>query len=86
MSKLKVYGWQGWRREAPGWHHQTREICAARSRAEVGRIVDRKPSALFNLEETGNDEELKVALAQPGVVFWRGLDEWGVPFQQEPQK
>lgn len=80
--KLKVYGWQGWRREAPGQHHQTREICAARSMAEVQRITSKKRSELFNLNETGNAQELETALATPGVVLWCGLDERDKPFRR----
>lgn len=84
MKPLKVYGWQGWRLAAPreaNGSHQTREICAARSMAEVARIAgQRSPRSLFNLCETGNDEECAAALANPGVILWRGLDrrrdEW----------
>ena len=76
-KKLKVYGWIGWRREAgtrPN-NQQTREIVAATSMAEVGRIIGTPHRQLFNLGETGNPRELEVALAEPGVVFWRPLDD-----------
>lgn len=75
--KLKVYGWLFHRAEAKNNSQQTREICAATSMREVGRITGQKVSNLFNLCETGNDEELRVALAEPGIIFWRELDSRG---------
>lgn len=76
---LRVYGWQGHRYECPAaanGSHQTREICAARSQVEVARCAGVKsPRQLFNLTETGNALELEIALRQPGVVFWRPIDE-----------
>lgn len=80
---LRVYGWQSCRPGVGlGVHNQTREICAAQSKAEVARIVGvRAPRLLFNLGETGNDEERAAALAQPGRVLWRGLDDWGKPWR-----
>jgi hypothetical protein len=70
---MKVYGWIGWRRDVP--RGQTREIVVARSMAEVGRIVGCKPRELFNLGETGNPDEIATASAEPGVVFWKPLDD-----------
>lgn len=67
--KLKVYGWLGRRGGA-----QTREICAAPSKVAVVRIVGGHKSDLFNLGETGNDDEVETALAHPGVVFWKPID------------
>lgn len=76
--ELKVYGWIGWRNEAklaPNGSHQTREIVAAHSVAEVLRIAGITRSEYgYSGSETGNDEELAVALAEPGVVFWAALD------------
>lgn len=72
IVRLRVYGWQSTRREATGWHKQTREIVAAHSLAEVARIVGVKsPASLFNLSETTNQIELKVAGSKPGVIFWK---------------
>ncbi len=72
-SEMRVYGWQGWKGATA-----TREIVCARSKAAVARIAGVKsPSRLFNLTETGNAEELRVARAKPGVVFWRPLDSRG---------
>lgn len=79
-NQLKVFSWIGRRTgvtvnpDAP-WNHQTREVVAARSKAEVGRIVGQDPRNLFNLGETGNKESVDLALSKPGVVFWRGLDD-----------
>jgi hypothetical protein len=79
-GKLKVFGWIGWRTgvvvhpHAP-WNHQTYEIVAAQSQAEVGRIVGEDPRRLHNLSETSNAEAVVQALAEPGVVFWRGLND-----------
>lgn len=82
MSKqLKVYGWQGYRREMPKryphipWVRQTREICAAPSKAAVAKIVGRPVYSLFNLNQTGNEFEIKSAMAKPGIVLWRGIDD-----------
>lgn len=77
--KLKVYGWIGWRNEAKpmaNGSHQTREVMATTSMAVVARALGKKrPSQVFNLCETGNDGECAVALAEPGVIFWRALDD-----------
>jgi hypothetical protein len=76
-KKLKVYGWTGYRIEAGnGTHrHQTREICAAYSMAEVARIAGvNRASQLFCLCETGNAKEIERATGKPGVIFWTELD------------
>lgn len=81
--RLKVYGWTGHRFEcppAPNGSHQTREIVAASSVAEVMRLSGRRRSGLFNICETGNDEEIATAMAEPGVVFWRGINDWRGPW------
>ncbi|MBW2672481.1 MAG: hypothetical protein JRD89_03575 [Deltaproteobacteria bacterium] len=71
----RVFSWQGWRLEARG-HHQTREIVAAKSKAAAARAVGETDARrLFNLGETYNAEELKQALSEPGVGFWRPLDQ-----------
>jgi hypothetical protein len=54
-------------------HHlnQVRAIVAAKSQAEVARIVgEPHPRRLFNLTETGNETECQVALARPGIVLY----------------
>jgi hypothetical protein len=75
--KLRVYRWQSYRRECPGTHSQTEEICAAPSKAAVGRIVGTNPRVLFNLGETGNAESIMQAMSEPGVVFWQPINSRG---------
>lgn len=78
-KKLHVYGWQGWRTEcpaAPNGGRQTREVCAAHSKAEAARVAGKKwAHQLFNFGETGNEQDIAAAMAQPGVVLWRPLDD-----------
>jgi len=79
--KLKVYGWQGIRSEcrpAPNGSQQTREVCAATSKAAVlkelhTRVHWRIPAS--EVCETGNAEECAKALSEPGTIFWHALDE-----------
>lgn len=81
--KIKVYGWIGARPESRvegNRHGQTREIVAAASMAEVLRITGMKRDDFTRSGcETGNQEELELALSKPGVVFWQPLyrdNEW----------
>jgi hypothetical protein len=84
---MKVYGWTAIlrraERDALGLPHhriQARCIIAAPSMAAIGRILGVRPGSLFNLCETGNDEEIRVASAKPGTFFAATLDgrrdEW----------
>lgn len=76
MRPLVVYGWIGRRLEAPKHHHQTREICAVRTKVELARICGvKRASQIWNLSETGNTEEIHKAMSKPGMVFWCGIDE-----------
>lgn len=73
--RLKVFGWTGARRGLVPGHGQTREIIAAKSAAEARRIAGISPYTWRNsADETGNAEELAVALGKPGVVFWQPLN------------
>ena len=76
--KLKVYSWQGWRSECPAARNgssQTTEVVAVKSKAAAARGAGvNRPAQLFNLTETGNDQDIAAAMAEPGVVFWRPLD------------
>lgn len=73
MRRLKTFGWQGHRMQAPGL--QTREICRASSMAAVARIAGVKsPRELFNLTETGNALEIAITSRDIGVIYWRPLD------------
>lgn len=73
-TKIKVYGWMGYRVNCPpalNGSCQTREICATTSMKRLCEILGCKKSELLNLTETGNDDECRIALASPGVIFWR---------------
>jgi hypothetical protein len=83
MSKTtrptEVYGWLGWRLESsssPNGGHQTRELLAASSVAEVLRRTGISRS-VYELQgdTTGNAEEIALAMSRPGVNFWRPLDD-----------
>jgi len=77
MRRLKVYGWQGHRYECPpsaNGSKQTREICAAPSIAQIMRDTGQTRADLFNICETGNDEEIAQAMSEPGTVWWAPLD------------
>lgn len=83
-KKLKVYGWQGSRREcrpAPNGSTQTREICAATSwlavEAETGPY--HKPHR-DHRGETGNASEIAQAMSEPFTVFWRPLNDYRGPW------
>jgi len=79
--KLTVYGWVGYRRECPkaaNGGQQTREVVAATSQKAAARAAgEEQPRRLFNLGTTENEEEIEVAMAHPGVVFWHPLDQRG---------
>lgn len=71
---LTVWGWNSFRQEANGSHHQTREIVAAPSKAAAARAAEVKdPRKLDNLCATGNAVEIHLAMAHPGVVFWASI-------------
>lgn len=78
-KKLKVYGWTGWRQECPtgpNGNRQTREVVAASSKKAVREIAgkwDTPPNS--ELTDTGNEDEIKQAMSEPGVVFWHPIDE-----------
>lgn len=78
---MRVYGYTGSRLECPPARNgslQTREIVAARSFVAAARAFGKSPSSLRPwCSETGNAEELSIAFAKPGVVFWRPLDFYG---------
>lgn len=77
MRKLKVYTWQGFRRECSNLHKQTREIVAATSQKAAAAVVGETPGRLFNLSETHHEGSVAKAMSQPGVVFWQPLDVHG---------
>lgn len=71
---LKVFGYTGHRKDALmalNSSGQTREVVATTTKAEAFRLsglsrteFDRKAC------ETGNPEEVEVAMSAPGTVFW----------------
>lgn len=81
VSRLRVYGWTAHVSQSVRiqlglrpWIIQARAIVAAKSLAEVGRLVDRPPRQLFNICETGNAREIATALEKPHTVFASALD------------
>ena len=84
MPKLKVYGWNSFRDQAPG-HSQTREIVATTSKVAAAKLAHFiRPSQMLNLCVTGNKEEIEQALSKPEAVFWRPLDKDG-PWTEAPK-
>lgn len=77
MKKLKVYGWIGYRSECNTRSHQTREIAASTSKLKIAKALGFNcASQVFNLTETENVGEIKLCLNNPGVIFWKGLDDY----------
>lgn len=61
-KKLKVFG--------GCFDGRNREIVAASSKVEAGRLFGRKSHTMRDFCcETGNTEEVETAMSQPGVVF-----------------
>lgn len=81
MRKLKVYGFIGHYRKMPAWvashKRQSREIIATTSMKRAAQIYNDRASRIFNLCETGNEGEIKIAMAKPHTVFWQPLDSVG---------
>jgi hypothetical protein len=75
VMPLKVYGWQGFQHDCPTHHRQTREIIATSSIKKAAEALGYRPSDLFNVCETGNAQEIAQAMSQPGVGFWRPIDD-----------
>lgn len=65
---------------------QLRAVIAAHSQAEAAKLTGHdRPSQMFNLCETGNVQEIAVAMAQPGVQFIAPMDG-GLPITFYPLK
>lgn len=74
---MKVYGWTSF---YPSTFTDRTKNCrcfvAARSQADAARILsevtgyEMKPRHLQNLSDSGNEHEIQVASAEPGVVFF----------------
>lgn len=86
---LKVYHWLDMAKDSKirspegAWVRQIDCIVAAYSKAEVGRIMNEKPTNLFNLSQDANDQAVETALTKPGVVFWKFTNElYGAPYRE----
>lgn len=80
---LKVYWWLGYRGEAGG---QTHEIVAAHSWKEVYELTPPHITKSFLrkwADITENDRDVATATAQPGVIFWRPLDDWNGEYKPD---
>lgn len=88
MAGFKVFGWLSHapkdhpaREHMKSWHSDLRCIVAAKSKAAAARAAGYgRPSQMFNLGETGNEEEIAAASMHPLVPLCRGLDARGVPW------
>lgn len=73
MRKLKVYGWTGFESPIPhDWRRQSRNICAAASKAkarEIAKAAGCLTPALSEFTDTGNQVEIQTAMAKPGTIF-----------------
>lgn len=73
---MKVYSWQGFRR-GPGIRPggvTTREIVCAKSKREARALQGVFRVPLLEIGESAQPEEIAMASARPGVVFWRDID------------
>lgn len=72
--RLKVYGVN----RSVGRRPQVRCIVAAHNIPQAAALFGVSPSYLRTYgSETGNDEEIAVAKAQPGKVFWQEMNTRG---------
>ena len=74
MRKLKVYGWTAYHLrgiEKKQFNHSFRCVVAAGSKAAVLRLLGVRAASLWELQETSNDQEIRVAMAKPGAVFYK---------------
>lgn len=80
--KLKVYG--------GCYDGRHRVIVAAKSKKEAHRLVQTAPNYRFlsyygwnrYTSDTGNDEELQLALSEPGAVFEASVVGRGTPYRK----
>lgn len=93
---LKVFGYTGYRMKAltkRNAHGQTDEVIAAASKAEAHRKSGLARSAFDRtVHEVIKPQEVAMAMASPGTVFWRPLnpfartgDEWFAIAPEEAQ-
>jgi len=76
---LKVWRIGGFRNECPrtaNGNNQTHEIVAAKSASEAARLFGTPYSNMKKYGgETGNEDDVRIAMSSPGTVFWRPVDE-----------
>jgi len=72
MKTWKVYTWTE-QREG----HQARHICAVHSKRELAQMMGLNKWE-NNLVDTGNRDEINVAMKKPYVIFWKppGSENW----------
>lgn len=79
---LKVFGGVGM-----GPRSQTRRIVATTSQKKAAELVGWSLHSFRQYwTETGNEVEVQVATATPGVVFCRPLDSYHAPFVPEKNR
>lgn len=79
MAKLKVYGVTTFVRGIGGAHDQARAVVAAASQKAAAELLAMPLSEFRRFGgETGNAEQIRRALAEPGVVWAQRLQghEW----------
>lgn len=85
-NELRVWAWPSfchdakcpcqWHKKERG-HNQVTVIVAARSKAEVARIAGyNHPARMWNLTETGNERQIKLATAREGKMLHSALDDY----------
>ncbi len=83
---MKVFGWHDFTVN-PATNRRVQSRCIAATPTKKAAAIlagypsGRAPEAL-DLGDTENDVELAVALAEPGVIFWRGITEWHANYQR----
>jgi len=77
---MKVYGIDA---HLSGVRGQQRAIVAARSKVAAAKAMD-LTVYFFNGygDETGNAEEIATAMAKPGTVFTRPLDDFNAEWEE----
>jgi hypothetical protein len=68
---MKVYCWTGFTPTGFAAHRRNcKFFMAATTKAEVYRATGKKAHDFYAVSESGNEHDARVALAEPGVVFF----------------
>lgn len=90
MSALKVYRLTLWNYDCPPAQNRNRQcehVVAARSATEAARMFGVSAYLMKTYGgQTGNAESIAVAMAEPGVVFWKAEHFQGTPGPKEWQR